>query len=81
VAGFHGDAVRVRVAARPVEGAANRELVQVLARALRIRASAITIEAGSLGRDKRVRVDGLDAAAVRALLAPALSVDTPRGDN
>jgi hypothetical protein len=81
VAGLHGEALRVRVSARPVEGAANRELLQVLAGALGIRPSALTIEAGTLGREKRVRVEGLDAGAVRERLGPALSVDRGRAHN
>ena len=81
VAGLHGASLRVRVSARPVEGAANRELVRVLAGALGVRPSALVIEAGALGREKRVHVEGLDAAAVRARLGPALCVDRGRGHN
>jgi uncharacterized protein YggU (UPF0235/DUF167 family) len=52
----------VRVTAAPVEGAANRALVRTLAAVLDIPASAVTIVAGANGRQKRVRVTGLDAA-------------------
>jgi hypothetical protein len=72
VAGLHGDAVAVRVRARPVEGAANRALVDVLAEALRVAPSALAIESGTHGREKRVRVRGCDAATVVARLAPLL---------
>lgn len=64
-----------------MEGAANRELLQVLAGALGVRPSTLAIEAGALGREKRVHVEGLDVAAVRARLAPALSVDRGGGHN
>lgn len=67
--GVQGDALRVRVAAPPVEGAANRELVRVLAAALGIAPAGVAIEAGTRGREKRVRVRGLSAADVRARLA------------
>ena len=69
VVGLHGGALRVRVAAPPVDGAANRELVRVLAAALGIAPAGVAIEAGTRGREKRVRVRGLSAADVRARLA------------
>jgi uncharacterized protein (TIGR00251 family) len=75
VAGLHGDALRVRVAARPLEGAANRELCRLLARLLSVRPGDLELEAGARGREKRVRVRGLPAETVRERLAGALSVD------
>ena len=77
VAGWHGDALRVRVTAPPEGGAANRELVRLLASRLGIRATDVTLEAGPTGRQKRIRVRGLAAEDVRA----RLSVDTAAGDN
>jgi uncharacterized protein len=69
VAGFHGEAVRIRLGARPVEGAANRELLERLAEALGVRPAALTLEAGTRGRDKRVIVRGLPPDVVRQRLA------------
>ncbi len=68
--GRPGSAVRVR--ARPVEGAANRELLAVLADALRVARSALAIEHGTRGREKRILVRGMDAGTVLARLAPRL---------
>ena len=59
VAGVRADAVLVRLAAAPVDGAANAELIDTLARALDLPRRAITITAGATSRSKRVRVDGL----------------------
>lgn len=73
--GFHGTALCARVAARPVEGAANRELTAMLARALGLRPSALSIVAGEHGRDKGILVRGLDVAAVRARIDAVLNVD------
>ena len=70
VAGLQGDAVKVQLRARPVEGAANRELVAVLAEALAVRPAAVALVAGERGRDKRARIDGLDVATALARLAP-----------
>lgn len=73
--GVHGDCLRVRVAARPVEGAANRELVRMLAQALGIRAAAVSLLAGDSGREKRIQVAGIDVETARARLS-GLSVDS-----
>jgi len=59
IAGRHGDAVKVRLAAPPVDGAANAELVRVLAEALGLPRRAVRIVAGLAGRDKVVELDGL----------------------
>jgi uncharacterized protein (TIGR00251 family) len=81
VGGLHGEALRVRVAARPREGAANRELLGLLACLLGVRPGALELEAGARGREKRVRVRGLPAETVRERLAALLSVDTAKGHN
>jgi len=58
-AGRFGDAFRIRLAAVPVDGAANDELIRFLATRLAVPPSAITIVAGHAGRRKRVEVDGV----------------------
>lgn len=74
VAGLHGGALALRVAARPLEGAANREVLAVIATALAVTPSAVELVAGARSRDKRVRIHGLDPAAVERRLAPRLRV-------
>jgi uncharacterized protein len=59
VAGSHGDAVKIRVAAPPVDGAANAELVRFLAIRLRVAAARVTIVGGAGGRRKTVAVAGM----------------------
>ncbi|HWP64911.1 MAG TPA: DUF167 domain-containing protein [Candidatus Limnocylindria bacterium] len=73
VVGVHGTALAVRVAARPVGGAANEALRRLLAEALAVPLRAITLVAGAQGRTKRVHVAGLDAAAAHARFAPHLN--------
>lgn len=69
--GTHGDALRVRVQAPPVEGAANDAVVRVIAEALGVPARAVHIAAGHSARQKLVDVDDIDAPAAQArLLAP-----------
>ncbi|MEZ5286948.1 MAG: DUF167 domain-containing protein [Vicinamibacterales bacterium] len=68
VAGTRDGAVLVRIGAAPVDGAANAELVETLARALGVPRRAVSIAAGSASRSKRVRIDGLTRdEALRAL--------------
>jgi uncharacterized protein (TIGR00251 family) len=68
LAGAYGDAIRVRVAAPPVDGVANDELVKFLAKRLGVAKSAVSIVAGETGRDKRIEVSGARVADVRAAL-------------
>jgi uncharacterized protein (TIGR00251 family) len=66
-AGEHDGALKVRVAAPPVDGAANEELARFLARALGVPGSAVEIVSGLASRGKLVRVRGATAAQVRGL--------------
>ena len=66
IVGWRADgALSVRVAAPPGEGRANAALAALLADALDLRPSAVTIAHGTHGRDKLVRVAGLTPAEVR----------------
>lgn len=67
VVGSHGDALRIRVAAPPVDGKANDELIRFLAEALGVSRANVVIEAGARGRRKRVRVDGVVEQALENL--------------
>ena len=69
VQGVHGDAVKVRIQARPVDGAANQALLELLADALRVPRSRCALIAGGTGRRKRVRVEGPDRAHAESVLA------------
>ncbi len=67
IAGQHGDALKIRLAAPPVEGAANEELVAFLARRLRVPKSSVSIIKGIRARDKVVEVVGVEEEKVREL--------------
>jgi uncharacterized protein (TIGR00251 family) len=60
IAGRHGEAIKLRLAAPPVDGAANEALVRFLAERLGVARSAVRLEAGAGGRSKIVAVDGID---------------------
>jgi uncharacterized protein len=68
LAGLHGDAIKVRLAAPPVGGAANAELVRFLAELLGVARSAVEIVSGETGRRKVVRIDGVGVADAGARL-------------
>jgi uncharacterized protein (TIGR00251 family) len=67
VVGVDADgALRIRVAAAPVDGEANRVLVRTLAKQLGVPPSALQIVAGAAGRTKRLRIHGIDAGTLRS---------------
>jgi hypothetical protein len=68
IAGRHGDAVKIRLSAPPVEGAANEALIDFLAELLGVRKSKIEILSGHTSRDKMVCVVGLTPQEVEARL-------------
>ena len=59
IAGTRGDALLVRLNAPPVDGAANAELIEVLADALGVPKRAVSIVSGERSRHKRVRIEGV----------------------
>ena len=71
VAGLRGDAWLVRLQAPPVEGAANDELIAVLAKVLQVPKRDVTIVSGHRSRDKRVLVANLDSPTAQERLSAA----------
>ena len=57
IVGLHGRALKIRIASPPVDGAANEELVRMLAKTLRVPRSAVAVASGEASRSKRVRID------------------------
>jgi uncharacterized protein (TIGR00251 family) len=66
--GLHGDQIRIRVTAPPVEGAANAACIAFLAKTLGIRRSQVRIRAGEKNRDKLVHISGVTLAVVTTAL-------------
>jgi hypothetical protein len=67
-AGEYGGALKIRLAAPPVDGGANRELVRFLAKALGVPKSAVTVVSGESSRNKVVEIEGADPAFVLKVL-------------
>ena len=72
VVGRHGDALKVRVAAPPVEGRANDAARALLAEALGVSESDVELTSGQSSRTKRFRLNGLDAEEAEKRLRVAL---------
>jgi uncharacterized protein (TIGR00251 family) len=68
ITGRHGEAVKIRLAAPPVDGAANHELILFLANRLKVSRSAVRIVAGQSSRKKTVLVEGVEQKAAEAKL-------------
>ncbi len=65
VVGVHGDALRVRIAAPPVEGEANQELRRLLGKRLGLPPSSIEVLRGEQSRSKRLLLPGLTPQQVK----------------
>ena len=70
LAGVHGGALKVRLQAPPVDGAANDALVVLIAESLGVPRARVRIVAGATSRTKVVEIEGVQRAAVEELAAP-----------
>jgi hypothetical protein len=68
VVGMHGEALKIRLAAPPVDGKANACLLAFLADRLDVAKSAVSLVGGETSRAKRVHVSGVTGTAAKALL-------------
>lgn len=68
VVGLHGDAIRIRVAAPPVDDAANEALTALIADRLGVARRCVRVVAGRSSRRKVIEVEGLGAEAAALLL-------------
>ena len=66
-AGRHGDALKIRLAAPPVDGKANEALIKFIAETLRLPKSAVNLKSGQTSRRKVLEVSGAEASVVAAL--------------
>ena len=67
VVGLYDGALKIRVAAPPVEGAANQELVKFLARKFGVSRTAVTLISGANARNKLIRIANPGTAARQEL--------------
>jgi uncharacterized protein (TIGR00251 family) len=70
--GLYGDALKIRVAARPADGEANEELIRFIARRCAVPRASVVIQSGAEGRRKRLCVKGVTAEMIWTRLMPAV---------
>ena len=68
IVGIHGDALKIRVSAPPVDGAANAALIEFLADIVAVSRRSVRILAGESSRSKVVEIDGITERVVRELV-------------
>jgi hypothetical protein len=59
VAGRHGYAIKIRVKAPPVDGAANEEVIRFLAKRFRVSRKSVELVSGSTSRHKQIAIQGV----------------------
>ena len=57
IVGLHGDALKIRITAPPVDGKANAHLTRFLAKAFGVPRARVTLLGGETGRSKRLRIE------------------------
>ena len=66
--GLLGDAVKVRIRCAPVDGKANKELIETLADAFDLPKSAVAFKSGETSKTKRILLRGMTGERVRAVV-------------
>jgi len=69
LAGLHDDALRIRLAAPPVDGKANRTLIEFIAKTLKVPQRQVQLLAGDTARRKYLHVTGLTLESALQLLS------------
>lgn len=68
IVGEHDGALKVRIASPPVDGAANSELIKLLAKEFGVSKSNVDIIAGQTSKTKQIRITGITAAQIASVL-------------
>jgi len=77
VVGRHGEALKVRVAAPPTDNRANDAVIGLAAREFNLEPAAVTLTSGAKSRDKRLRLDGVEARTAERVVDRLLGTPTP----
>ena len=66
--GLHGDALKIRLAAPPVDGKANAALISFVAESLHLPKAAVTLKSGQTSRRKVLELTGTSGEAIKRLI-------------
>ncbi len=67
VCGLHGDALKIKVQAPPVDGAANKAIQKFLAKKFRVSRSSVQLLTGASSRQKEFLINGIDVKDLKIL--------------
>ena len=73
IVGRHADALKIQLAAPPVDGAANAALVELIAETFDVPRRSVELISGATSKHKRLRIDGLSAAELEVKLRGEVS--------
>jgi uncharacterized protein len=76
--GIHGDAIKIRLAARPIHGAANDELIRFIADQCGVPRANVRIRQGEQVRRKRLSIEAITAEVLLARLLPQNANETEK---
>lgn len=79
ISGLHNNRLKIRLTSPPVEGAANRLCIKFLAEFLDISPSRVSIVQGLTGRNKTIKIEGMDENTFRDKITPVIQ-DIKKGD-
>jgi uncharacterized protein len=68
IVGEHDGAMKVKLKAPPVDGAANDEMIRLLAKELGVSRSEVEITSGQTSKTKRVRIGNTNTSRIRSIL-------------
>ncbi len=76
IVGLQGDRLKIRLTSPPVDGAANKSCLKLLAKIFGIPTSQVTLVNGQSGRNKTIHIEGLSREAFESRLTPILSANS-----
>ncbi|HHE31076.1 MAG TPA: DUF167 domain-containing protein [Chlorobaculum parvum] len=79
IAGRYGEQVKICLKSAPVDNAANKECCQLLAKALGVTRSSVSVMNGQTSRSKVLKVEGMMPSELREALAHVLGDDAEAG--
>lgn len=68
IVGEHDGALKVRITAPPVDGAANAELIRLLAKSFGVPRSDVSLVGGESSKNKRIKIENLSRSGFNKLL-------------